>query len=349
VTVRTLDRYIAWSFLEPMVLSLCVLSGLYLVGEAFMELPQFLQHADTVGQALARMARTYFLRIPVFMAPIVPVAMLIGAAFGISQLSSKNELLAMRACGVGLVRILAPVYAVAIVVAFLGLANREVLVPRVEGITSRDIGRWTGEDDYEKVAVGADEGRRVFTMQYSAIRRKGRAVSVSDDRDDTYLEAQEATYIDGAWRLRGIKNRDDPPRHIDIKTDLKPEDIELELLESVVARLGSVNLAKLAKLIEKHPERRKYLLDYHARLAYPFTGLVLVALGLPFVIGNERIRDNRILGIALCVAICVVFYLVQFIASDLARSHHLMPQLAAWLPLVIFGAFGFYMLEAVDR
>jgi len=122
-------------------------------------------------------------------------------------------------------------------------------------------------------------------------------------------------------------------------------EVEAELQDPAVCPLKT-----LRRFIEKEPDgarRRAYVLLYHGRLAWPFSGLVLVGLGLPFVLAHERVRRSRMIGIGVCVLICMIFYTVQFIAADLGQSGHLPPAVAAWLPTVVFGAMGVYMLENV--
>ena len=117
----------------------------------------------------------------------------------------------------------------------------------------------------------------------------------------------------------------------------------MQLLDPAVAPLSV-----LRRLIALDPDNPRYLLSYHSRLAYPFKGIVLVALGLPFVIGNERIRRSRMLGVGLCLVVCAIFYTVEFVANDLGMSRNLPPAAAAWLPTIIFAALGLYLLESVD-
>ena len=142
--MRTLDRYIARSFIEPFAVSLTVIIGLIVVAHAFGKIEDFTRMADTLGQAFSRMGRIYLLRLPTFIAPVLPIAMLIGASFGISQLNGRNELIAMRASGVSVWRIIAPVYALAVILSFAGMANCEYLIPRAEEATARDQARRTG-------------------------------------------------------------------------------------------------------------------------------------------------------------------------------------------------------------
>jgi len=75
------------------------IAGLYVVADAFSHVDEYVNEADGIGQALSRLAQAYFLRLPSFLAPVAPVAMLVGAAHGIAQLSGRNEINAMKASG----------------------------------------------------------------------------------------------------------------------------------------------------------------------------------------------------------------------------------------------------------
>ena len=95
------------------------------------------------------------------------------------------------------------------------------------------------------------------------------------------------------------------------RTSLKPRDLEtallpldvrpLSILHHEIVHPGAADAERMASL----------RLFYAARLTYPFTGLVLIALGVPFVIGHDKIQRSRLLGIGICVVICIVFYTVQ--------------------------------------
>ena len=343
----------ARSFIEPFMVAAAAIVGLYLVAEAFSDLNDYLHEVDSFLEALYRMARMHILRIPTFLAPVLPVAMLIGAAYGLAQLSGKNELTVMRVSGVSLWRIIAPVYAMAVIVALLGVANRELVVPNVERYVASDLNKWTGEtENYERVMLSVPEEDTFFTMTYNVALRQARAMTINNKETGEHIEAREARPDSGqgGWMLHGVEIGSEKVPDRLWKTSLRRRDVELELQDPTICRIKMLRrlIRKERKSLEPNEARlRAYTLLYHARLAYPFTGLVLIGLGIPFVIAHERIQRSRMIGVGVCLLICMIFYAIQFIADDLGRTGHLPPQLAAWLPTIIFGALGLYMLETV--
>jgi len=343
-----LDRYLARSFLWPFLLAALAIAGLYVVADAFSHVDEYVNEADGIGQALSRLAQAYFLRLPSFLAPVAPVAMLVGAAHGIAQLSGRNEINAMKASGLSFWRILCPMYAMAVLAAGLAFANRELLVPEVERISAPEIRVWTGRGKHwDPIVDYISSEQTYFTLWYNVATGRIRSLFVArtlpDGRSEMF-SAAEAEAVPGGWRLRQPKGT----RELLWKTSLRPRDLEAHTLPPEVRPISILRRdIRLAEREGEERERSVYRYYYGARLAYPFTGIVLIALGVPFVIGHEKLQRSRMLGIGVCMAISMVFYAVEFLAADLGKYGQLPPEVAAWLPIILFGALGLYLLETV--
>jgi len=349
-----LDRYLARSFIEPFLVTAMVITGLYIVADAFSHVDEYLRQASSILEALSRIGQIYALRIPYFLAPVMPVATLIGAAFGLSQLTAQNEINAMRASGLSYWRILSPIYAMAALAALLAVGNRELVVPRVEQMAAPDVQAWTGSEkrshEDELVVDEIEKEQTRFTLYYDAARHRVTKLWVLQTLPGgatiSFTAGRAAPVRDG-WLLYDVKGEGPAVSERLWRTSLKPRDLEtallpleerpLSVLQHEINHPGTADAQRMASL----------RLFYAARLTYPFTGLVLVALGVPFVIGHEKVQRSRMLGIGICVVICIIFYTVQHISLDLGQHGRLPPEVAAWLPIVLFGAVGLYLLEAV--
>ena len=231
-----LDRYLARSFIEPFLVTAMVITGLYIVADAFDNLPKFLRQASGILEALSRIGQIYALRIPFFLAPVVPVATLIGAAFGVSQLTAQNEINAMRASGLSYWRILSPIYAMAALAALLAMGNRELIVPRVEQMAAPEVQAWTGT---EKTPRGrARRGRnREGTDEVHAILQPGQAerdevrvLQTLRNNKTIIFTAERAKPVHDGWLLYDVKSEGPAVRERIWHTSLKPRDLETALL-----------------------------------------------------------------------------------------------------------------------
>ena len=82
----------------------------------------------------------------------------------------------------------------------------------------------------------------------------------------------------------------------------------------------------------------------HHHFAFPLSHIVLLFLGIPFVL-NLRNRSSFVSLLA-SFAICALFFLVSSICMNIAnQSAGLPPMLAAWLPVMLFGALGITLFD----
>src|SRR4051812_5967216 len=128
--MRIIDRYLLVQFLKVFVICFCSLTGLYIVIDAFGNLEEFISFASGKPGGLLRvMGEYYSYRTISFFNLNSGVLTLISAMFTVTWIQRHNELTALEAAGISKGRVVVPVIAAAIAVAFLAAANREVLLP----------------------------------------------------------------------------------------------------------------------------------------------------------------------------------------------------------------------------
>jgi lipopolysaccharide export LptBFGC system permease protein LptF len=154
----------------------------------------------------------------------------------------------------------------------------------------------------------------------------------------------------GRWALTdGQKIEvDDQERHthpLPVLEDLRftPQDVEL----AWKAREHPMDLsyAELSDLQAREPSNLQYrtLLQYN--LTFPLAGLVLLLVGLPFVVGDERGKAGE--RIARGFLLCVAYFGVDFVARTLGLQGAVGPIFSGWLPLVLFGSLGSVLTAAM--
>ena len=123
--MRTLDRYLLREFAVYLVLGLLGFITIFIVVDVFEKIDVFLDHHAPV----ALVFRFYVFRIPEVVVRVLPVALLLATFLSLGQLNKFGELTAMRASGLSLARILAPVFVVASIGVVVALALSEAVVP----------------------------------------------------------------------------------------------------------------------------------------------------------------------------------------------------------------------------
>jgi lipopolysaccharide export system permease protein len=85
----------------------------------------------------------------------------------------------------------------------------------------------------------------------------------------------------------------------------------------------------------------KYLVDLYAKMSYPVAHLIMVLVGIPFALQSPR--GGRVIGVALCLALGLAYFLVHSAALALARNDILPPLAAAWAANVLFASLGLFL------
>jgi len=83
----------------------------------------------------------------------------------------------------------------------------------------------------------------------------------------------------------------------------------------------------------------------HGRLAGPCTCLVVVVIAVPFAAGSGR--RNVFVGVAASISIFFVYYVLQQLGFAFGEAGRVPAWLAAWLPNLVFGFAGLWMMARV--
>ncbi len=109
--MKILSRYLARDFLQNFLLGLGAFTTIYLVVEFFERVNAFLHN-----RASLEMMISYFLnKIPSIISQVSPAAILLSSLLTLGIMSRHNEIMALKAAGIGLRQIILPVLRVVLV------------------------------------------------------------------------------------------------------------------------------------------------------------------------------------------------------------------------------------------
>ena len=124
--MKILPRYVVREHVGPLIFSLSALTILLLLNQVAKQFGQL------VGKGLSWgvIGEFFLLSIPFIVAMTLPMAVLVAVLYGFSRLVAENEVTALRASGVSVNRIVAPVMAGGVVMALLMLLFNDQVLPR---------------------------------------------------------------------------------------------------------------------------------------------------------------------------------------------------------------------------
>ncbi|NOT30593.1 MAG: LptF/LptG family permease [Planctomycetes bacterium] len=349
-----LDRYVARLFALSYAASFFLVVGLFVILDMATNLDDYLA-PDKTGYAPsgALVGKFYLLQLPFLYLQMSPYVTLVAGMFTAAKLARSNEFVAAFGAGISVRRMLLPVYLGAALLAGGMFLLREQ--------ATRELGRRRDflqdhlkshrlEPEIENLMVWVGRSLPVTLSEYvvrpDPLRSEARGLSAQRREAGRMLSigAKVARPLSGGrWALEDGRCLEDDggrrqTRALDVLDDPRftPEDVEL----AWKAKKNVMDLAhsELTDLLAREPSNLQYqtLLQYNR--TFPLAGLLLLLVGLPFVVGDERGKAGE--RIARGFLLCAIYFGVDFVARQLGWQGAVGPLFAGWLPLVVFGSLG---------
>ena len=354
--MNTYDRHLLREWLTILGLVLGATIGLMLVQVLYDD---FRALRDLGARGLD-MWMYFLVTMPSFLANVLPLALLVSLLFVLGKLHRANEFTALRAAGVGLGRITAPVWLVGVLACGLSWWLNSTVVPWSveesralrENLDFRHQANTRAADRIgvvESVAFDNQRARRMwFFNRYSQFLHRGYGVTVSEldtrRRELTRLVAAEAWFEQarGGWVFKdGREMTFNPETGEQLGTvpfaerimGTYQEDAKLMLL--IDRRPVDLSFPELRRLIEyfEYENSAKvtpYAVRYFGLIADILGPLIVIAIAIPFAVAGVRV--NPAVGASKSFGLFFLYYILANVASSLATKQLIDPVLAAWLP-----------------
>jgi len=365
--MRLHDRYLFRELLAP--LAYC-LGGFLVFWISFF----FFKEMETIQEkklSLLDTAEYCAASLPEFFVLVLPILLLLALLYALTQHARHNEITALRAAGVGLWRLCAPYFTVGLAATGIYFALNEIVVPRCarwsDEILSRHVKAEISPKNRTQFTQGGFRNRRAHRVWEFTAYDAGSTTMINPnvtwtlpDGSWRVLQAGRAVRTNGVWTFfdaqlftqAGPRGNLVPTASTNVlawpEFDETPESILLQLkFAGSQAWLGSrgadIPLAELWEFLRNNPELPAEKLaalqtKFHARLAAPWTCLVVVLMAIPF--GAQSGRRNLFFGVAGSIFICFAYFVLQQVSLAFGMNGHLPGWLAAWLPNFIFAGVG---------
>lgn len=361
-----LDRMLFLSFIRAFFICLTSTLSLYIVVDLFTHLDDFNHDADGFFDVIGNILNYYGYQILLYYDRLCEAIALLAAMFTVAWMQRNNELLPCLSAGVSTHRILRPIILGAVCVLTLGIANQEMVIPRIADIlmTERDDPqgvreRWVhGAFDPSGVHV---EGITAFPKELT-VKHFYATLPETNTSGMIHLSAAEARYIppgtaplSGGWLLTGTT----PP---ELEPENRPEMLVILGSGQYFLKTREVNF----KMITRHPKwynfaSTSHLYDllnkadsgrqtqiavmFHMKISRPIVGLLLVIMGLSIILRDQM--RHVFISAGLCLGMCAVFYGVVFACKFMGDAGFVSPALAAWMPVLLFGPIAIALHDAI--
>ncbi len=354
---QILDRYVTLLYLKIVALGFAGMLGIFYIA-GFIDLSDKLFKGQTTGWTLLQY---FWYATPQFIYYVLPIATLVATLVTIGLLTKTSELVVMKACGISLYRVAAPVLIFGAVWSVCLFGLEETVMARsnqrAEAIR-HEIRSGTPKmlDILNRKWLVGRDGRIYNYAFFDRQRAELNGVSVYELDDTTWrlmrrTFSTQAAFQDG-WEARdGWVRQFGPPPSEGFETfdaeavDFEPPDYfaserpdaELMTYDQLEGYIDSLQASGFNVV--------PYLVELHRKLSFPVVTIVMTLIAVPFAVTTGS--RGAMYGVGLGLTLAISYWIILSVFAAIGSAGLLSPLLAAWAPNIGFSAGAAYLLLSV--
>ncbi len=361
---RILDEYVVREFLGIFLLVLSGFVMLMLVFTFFELIGDILRNhiaLSLIGEYLINLT-------PDMLYQITPLAVLIAVLVTFGVLNRNSEIIAMKACGISLYRLVIPIVSIAGLLAvslflfdqfYLPQANRrqEALHNIIKGRPPQTV--LHPEQNWIFGQPRPGEPGRIFYYQFFD-HKINEFANLSIFEFDPYtfalsrrIFATRATWdpATGAWNFQNGWQREISGANVtEYRPFLKTSFAEIHEDPGYFTKekwqAQEMNFGQLDHYIndlrQSGFDTMRLRVELWHKLAYPLMAVIMAMLAIPFALSMGR--RSSLTGIAMAIAVTLAYIVIDSFFGALGNVNYLPAMMAAWSSDILFGLVGSYLL-----
>ena len=356
--LKPLDRYVLAEWVKIFAGTALGFPVLVIVLDLTEKLDKYLQRS----LSLKSIALAYLYGVPDTMFLVLPAAVLFATVFSVGAFTRHSEITAAKASGISFYRFILPMAFGAVLAATLGLGIG-ALSPytnsrRVELLKERQFSNrstrfnfaYAAEDERMYTIGSADVDKRV--LEGVVVERKGK-----DAGYPTYfVAAREGKYDPRTrqWTLKAgvLHILPTDSMNISVAFDslrdrrMREEPRALMASSKVPDEMSFTELGQFIRALERSGSDVGALkVGRMLKIAIPATCVIIMLFGAPLATSTQR--GGTAFGVGISLATTVIFLMLVQLTQAIGSKGLVPPNLAAWLPGLLFGLVGVVLLARV--
>jgi len=355
--------YISKQFLKPLVFFAFAFGFVVMISEFFREMSMYME----LKTPFFTIIEYLLLSLPWWMIDVFAVSVLLALLFSLGELAKRNEIIALKASGVNLWRIISLFMILGFCIGIFDFSMREFVIPHTVvkaeytkkvKIRKKKVDEVVNE---RRNIIVALPGNARMSVGYLNIKDGYMRDIIVDEYDNKYhltknIVVGEAFYKNGGWLLKhGVTRSFDDDKNWNeqyfesrvFTFAVKPEDLVIK-----DTRYEQMNLKTFKKYIQKKQmlgeNTLKEEIKYHSRFANVFCHIIVMMIGIPFALGLGN-RFGKIISFTFALIFSFIYWAIQAVCMSLGENQVINVWLAAWLPNIMFGIVGIYLMSRIKK
>lgn len=366
-----LSRYIAGEFFKAFGFTVAIFMLVIQIGHLFDRLEVFMRNQVPWTVIIPYL----FAMVPFWLIQALPLCTLIAGVFTVGSMAQSGELFCLNSSGVPSRRLIKPILMIGALLTLSTFILGDTLMPAATSY-ARSLYR-THVDKvrvqkpvWEDIIVLAKDHRRISAKRLDLDLNSMDMVTVEEYGDQLNLRqaltartaqwvpGQGWIFMDGVVRLFSKAGNEivEEETFATAKIDLPEAPQDLVPLQVMSEELS---LRELKKYIEKIQSlgipTLKEKVQYHLKIAFPFTHILVLGIGLPIAFkttpvggGRGKKAFGRMKSLTIAILIAFAYYTFVTLGQALGESRKLPPWAGIWAANALFLIAGVYLIRKVE-
>jgi lipopolysaccharide export system permease protein len=359
---NTVNRYVFREMIPPFVISMILLTFIFLMAE-------ILRITDLIvnyGVSLVSVVLLLIYATPTFLIFVLPMSIMMGVLLAFLRLSHDNEIIALKASGISLYKLLPPVFVFCLMgclmtgfVSIYGdpwgrLSSKALLFKTATSNVDIGLKERTFIDRFDGVMLYVSQidpqDKTLIDVYIEDQQTPGMVNTVVAPRGKLFFDPESLTFR--LVLFNGLINEVDQKKRTVHSISFDTYNFNLELTQVLAAKKQGekgrreMNLAELRRTLRaatrKDAEYYLTLTEYHKKLSIPFACFVLGLVAVP--LGTQSRSAKRSFGTVLGLVFFLIYYVLMSVGLVLGETGVCPPIIGMWVPNLVIGTIGLYLL-----
>lgn len=350
--MRVLRNYILFECIVPFFLALGVLTSVFLLGN----LIQLANLVINKGVSLSIIGKVFLMSVPLLLGYTLPLACLVGITLAFSRLSSDNEIIAIRASGIYLLKLLLPLLFIGIIFSLFLFILSDRIIPysyHQQRVMLKTLGSRNPTALLEPgVFIKSFEKQILFIHRIDDNKLYNVTIyqPQPNDKPTRTITAKQGEFspvpgkdqiilklIDGTSDEPDLQNPNNFYK-LSFQTFFMTLDLSAESKREIGKKPKGMSLSEIAT---EHARLEKLLVktapletEYWRKITWSFSPLIFIALGFPVSIITNK-RDKRAKNVFIVILLAMTYYLLSLGCEALSLQQVAPANLIMWVPNII--------------
>lgn len=359
--LKRLDRYIIVKFLGTYFFAIALIISIAVVFDINENIDDFINNKAPLK---AIMFDYYLNFIPYYTNLFSPLFVFIAVIFFTSKLAENSEIIAMFSTGMSFKRLMVPYMISAAIIALVTYVLSTEVIPTgsVTRLKFEEVYKNKRQADYARnIQLEVDTGVVAYMERYENFNKTGYRFSLDKFENHklvSHLTARRITYdTTGVHRwiikdymireMRDMRETITRGERLDSTINMEPQDflITRGQQETMTSR-------QLRQYIDNQKQRgfaniKVFEVEYYRRIATSFAAFILTVIGLS--LSSQKRKGGMGLHLGIGIALSFSYILFQTISSTFAINGNTPPNLAVWIPNILYLFIAIYLYRKAPK